>query len=145
MRFFDTEPQPLYISEIRAALHEIDPAFEIDDGSDALGSGYLVYADALHAEISIDGPGSDDFERERDSILVEIMRSHGARRAEVEHVLRTAHRQICLRVRWGDRSPETTLSRLDVLWDWLFAHRSGLLHAEGEGFYDGEELILAVK
>ena len=70
---------------------------------------------------------------------------NGAGRDHVERVLRDAQRLICARVLWGSRDTEATLSRLDVLWDWLFTHRSGLLHAEGEGFYEDDELILALK
>lgn len=145
MRFYDTDPRPLYISEIRAALHEIDSQFEMDQGSDSLSSGDLLYAGALHAEVTIDVPDHDYFVSERDSILEEVARSGAASRHQVEAVLRSAKRQICLRVRWGDRDAESTLSRLDVLWDWLFAHRSGLLHAEGEGFYQDETLILTMQ
>lgn len=147
MRFFDTDPRPLYISEIRNALHEIDPAFEMEQGSDAIGSGDLLHDGALHAEVTIDSSGRDYFENDRNWILTAIGECNGqkAARHQVVCVLQAAQRQICLRVRWGDRDTETTLSRLDVLWDWLFAHRSGLLHAEGEGFYRDETLILATK
>jgi hypothetical protein len=34
------------------------------------------------------------------------------------------------------------LGLLSPLWDWLLANRSGLIQADGEGFYEGRNLIL---
>jgi hypothetical protein len=142
MRFYDTDPRPLRISDIRAGLREIDPSFDFDgDGPD---SGYLVYAGEIHADITIDSPDGAYFDWHTDTLKAEVI-ADGPGRERVEAVLRDAQRQVFVRVRWGGRDPEITLSRLDVLWDWLFAHRSGLLHAEGEGFYEDETLILALK
>ena len=147
MRFYDTDTRPLFVSEIRAGLREIDPQFDIDDANDALGSGYLTHAGALYAEISIDGPDAEYFNYDwsADCLRVSVANEHTAGKHRVEAVLRGAQRMVHVRVRWGGRDAETTLSRLDVLWDWLFTNRSGLLYAEGEGFYEDEELILPLK
>lgn len=145
MRFYDTDLRPLRISELRAGLREIDPAFEIEDESERSDSGYLLYNGELYADITIDSPDSDYFASEMDSLKADLGRSVGSGKAHVEAVLRDARRQVFVRVRYGGRDTETTLSRLDMLWDWLFANRSGLLYAEGEGFYQDETLVLAIK
>jgi hypothetical protein len=142
MRFYDTDPRPLHISELRAGLREIDPAFDIE--GDSRDSGFLLYSGEVYADISIDSPDSNYFDYEADSLTAEAAAAKGPGKEHVEAVLRDAQRSIVASVRSGGRDCETNLSRMDVLWDWLFIHRSGLLHAEGEGFYDGE-LILAVK
>ena len=36
------------------------------------------------------------------------------------------------------------LQRLQPLWDWLFLFRSGVLHADGEGYYDADDLIVEI-
>jgi len=41
------------------------------------------------------------------------------------------------------RTAEQTLELLSPLWEWLLANRRGLIQADGEGFYDGQHLILA--
>jgi hypothetical protein len=147
MRFYDTDPRPLYISELRNALREIDPEFEIENGSDALNSGYLTYGGALHAEVDISGPETEYFgyDWRSDSLTALDAQGDAVGMQKVAKVLRDAQRMVYARVRWGGRDAETTLSRLDLLWDWLFVHRSGLLYAEGEGFYEDETLILAIK
>lgn len=104
-----------------------------------------MYDGATHAEITVDSPDHDYFDSDMGMLKSHIEVTSGPGRAQVEAVLSDAKRMICLRVLWGDRGTETTLSRLDVLWDWLFSHRAGLLHAEGEGFYQDETLILALK
>lgn len=37
-----------------------------------------------------------------------------------------------------------TLDRLVPLWTWLQANRRGLIQADGEGYYDGQELIMVL-
>jgi hypothetical protein len=138
MRFYDTDPRPLHVSELKAGLREIDPAFDIDGG-------FLLYAGEWQAEITIDSPDSPYFDSDTNMLKAELAGAIGPGRERVEAVLRNAQREGCVRVLWGGRDSETTLSRLDVLWDWLFSHRCGLLHAEGEGFYEDETLILALK
>lgn len=138
MRFYDTDPRPLHFTELLAGLREIDPAFDIDGG-------FLLYAGEWHGEITIDAPKSAYFDSDTEMLKAELADATGTARKRVETVLRNAQREVCVRVLWGGRDSETTLSRLDMLWDWLFAHRNGLLHAEGEGFYEGETLILAAK
>lgn len=138
MRFYDTDARPLRLDDIRQALREIDTNFDIDGG-------FLLYSGEWHAEISIDAPGADYFDSDMRMLQSGLVAVDDPMRSYVEGVLRDAQREICLRILFGDRDLETTFSRLDVLWDWLFAHRSGLLHAEGEGFYQDETLILALK
>jgi len=138
MRFYDTDPRPLHFAELLAGLREIDPAFDIDGG-------FLLYNGEWYAEITIDAPDDAFFDWQTDSLKAELGATAGFGKDRVEAVLRTAQRQVFVRVLSGGRDIETTLSRLDVLWDWLFAHRSGLLQADGEGFYEDEDLILATK
>jgi hypothetical protein len=45
-------------------------------------------------------------------------------------------------VLFQDRPLEITFSQIEPLWQWLFDHRSGLLQAEAEGYYDRTKLIL---
>ncbi len=47
-----------------------------------------------------------------------------------------------IRVLWQGREAEETLDKIVPLWDWLFENYSGLLQADGEGYYDKEQKIL---
>lgn len=60
----------------------------------------------------------------------------------VLEVLTRVREMIAVQVLFGGRDIESTLTRLDPLWEWLFAHRRGLLQADGEGFYDATGLVL---
>jgi predicted RNase H-like HicB family nuclease len=42
------------------------------------------------------------------------------------------------------RTSEDTLDRIAPLWDFLFKEYSGLLYADGEGYYDAEGEVLMV-
>jgi hypothetical protein len=146
MRFFDTSPPPLTVEAIEVALKEIDPAYHIEIAKDArIPQGDLYFGDAIYGEIEINQPGDGVFDEELDEMLEFLEESEGAGRARVEAVLRSAQRTVVVRVLWQTRDTESTMIRIDPLWDRLFIEREGLLQADGEGYYDDDELILAVK
>ena len=148
MRFFDTGKKRLALCNIRAALRRVDRQYtlEVPDTANPQ-SGTLRYAGVVHAEIDISKLGDRLFESEIAEMLeaVDAVKGKGAAKTIVREALGEARRIIVVCVRFGTKEVEDALSRIDPLWDWLFAERPGLLHAEGEGFYDGDGLILAMK
>jgi hypothetical protein len=146
MRFFDTSDRPLNLNAVDSALREIDPAYriEIHPDTDAL-QGELHYGDGLYSEIEINQPGDGLFDEEVQEQLETLDDSEEGDSEPVADTLRTARRSIVVRVLWQDRDSEDTLVRLDPLWTWLFGSRSGLMQADGEGYYNSKGLVLAVK
>lgn len=138
MRFFDTKTPPLTLRSLTSALRRIDRQFGLD-------AGQLTYGGAAFAQIELSRPGDGIFEEEVANFRNCVEAKRGAKaagaKAKLLATLDSAKRTVVVRV--GDH--DEALELLDVVWDWLFAHRSGLLQADGEGFYDGEELILPVK
>ena len=138
MRFFDTEKKPLTLRSLRAGLHRSDGGFDISQGQ-------LTYNGEDFAQIDISEPGDGIFDEELAEFRANVAAKRGAKSAaaksEVLAILDSAKRTIVVRV--GGHAE--ALSLLDTLWDWLFSHRSGILQADGEGFYQDEDLILALK
>ena len=60
-------------------------------------------------------------------------------------MLRRATAIVCLQVLWQGRDSEATFSKIDLLWQWLFLFRRGVMQADGEGFYDEDGLIVEAK
>ena len=52
---------------------------------------------------------------------------------------------VAIRVLWQEREVEPTMEMLDPVWDWFFETHDGLLQADGEGYYDKDELIITVE
>jgi hypothetical protein len=52
---------------------------------------------------------------------------------------------LAVRVLWQRRTAEQTLALLASLWQRLQSHRRGLIQAGGEGFCEGQRLILATE
>ena len=138
MRFFDTKTPALTLKSLTSGLRRLDRKFGLD-------SGQLTYDGVAFAQIEISQPGDGIFEEEVANFraCVEAMRGpkNADAKAKVITTLDSAKRTVVVRV--GDH--DEALELLDIVWDWLFAHRAGLLQADGEGFYEDEELILAVK
>jgi hypothetical protein len=102
----------------------------------------LYLRDGLSAEIEINEPGSGLFEDEIAEMLEFLKDAKGKSRKRVEKVLKDARRIISVRVLGQDREAEDTLAGVDPLWKWLFSTRRGLLQADGEGYYDADDLIV---
>ena len=146
MRFYDTDPRPLRLASLRAALRRVDPAYALDAPDPAEpGFGILRYADLVRAEVTLSRPGDGLFDDERAEHLAAVTAGRGRGKAAVAEVLREARRSVVVCVRFGTKGVEETLTRIDPLWEWLFENRWGLVHAEDEGFYNDDGLILAVK
>jgi|ERR1043166_4512682 hypothetical protein len=140
MRYFDTSDDPLVMKDIEAAMKQEDPAYRLDifeDSESPLADLYL--RDAVYAQIEINQPAVDEEIRE---MLDFLLHTEGNGRKRVEKVLKTAKRTIAVQVLWQGRESEETLAGIDPLWKWLFLTRKGLLHADGEGYYDEDDLIL---
>src|SRR5262245_34910330 len=138
MRFFDTHKKPLTLANLRAGLRRVDRGFGID-------SGQLTYDGEDFAQVEISKPGDGMFDEElagfRDAVAALSGKKVATAKAKVLKTLDATKRTIVVRV--GDH--DLALDLLDSVWDWLFEHRSGLLQADREGFYEGEVLILALK
>jgi hypothetical protein len=143
MRFFDTSEKPLSIDEVEGALREVDPAYRLESPESAkIPQADLYLREGLYAEIEINQPGDGLFEDEIAEMLEFLEDAEGKARKRVEKVLKSARRIISVRVLGQDREAEDTLAGIDPLWRWLFSTRAGLLQADGEGYYDADDLVL---
>lgn len=147
MQFILTDDAPLRLGDIEAALKEADPAYALADvHEEPFEHGHLTHDGALYGDIEInqvDPKEDEEYEEFREDIM-ESGRP-ASKRKTVLNLLQQAKRRVVVQVLWQGRDTEATLQKIDPLWEWLFAHRKGLLHADGEGFYDGTGLILKVE
>ena len=138
MRFFDTKNKPLTLKSLVSGLRRGDRKFGFDCGQ-------LTYDGEDFAQIEISEPGDGIFDEELANFRAAVAAKRGAKiadaKAKVLEVLDKVKRTVVVRV--GGRAD--ALDLLDSVWDWLFEHRTGLLQADAEGFYEGEDLVLALK
>lgn len=146
IRFFDTTDEPLTLDAVESALRAQDPAFRLEridaEFGEAVPQADLYRAGDLLGEVEINTPGDDIFEGEIEEMLELVQQSESLNRQRVETVLHAAKRTVSVRVLYQGREIDETLVAINPLWQWLFTTRAGLLQADGEGYYDAEELIL---
>ena len=143
MRFFDTSDDSLSLKDIEVALKREDPAYRLEifeDSERPLADMY--FGDGVYAPIELNQPGDGLFDEEIQEMLEFLIDAEANGRKQVEKVLKTAKRIIAAQVLSQGRESEETLSAIDPLWKWLFFTRKGLLHADSEGYYDEDDLIL---
>jgi len=98
--------------------------------------------DELLAQLEISTAGDGLFETEIAELPDEAGRG-GAAAEAIATRLRSVTAILAVSVLWQEQTAEQTLDLLLPLWEWLLANRRGLIHADGEGFYEGQDLVLA--
>lgn len=141
MRYITTGAREITLEWIEAALRQLDAAYAITN-TDVPDIGDLMHGETQLGIIEINRPGDDIF----DDDLAEFQDMVGAgdtlEQRRVLDVLHQAQAMVVVEALWPGTDAEPVLAKLDPLWDWLFANYPGLLQADSEGFYDGDNLIL---
>ena len=105
----------------------------------------LTYGGALYGQMEINRPGDDLFLGEIEEPKEEAEEGAAKGRKTVLKALAETKAIVAIQVLWQDREAEGTLQKIDPIWLWLFANRSGLLQVDGEGWYDRSGLILKLE
>jgi len=138
MRFFVEDGQPLTLDEVATGLRGIDPDFRVEADGTLHRSGQLL------GQLEVCSKGDEVLQDEIGEFLEMIEDAEGPRTAELVDRLNQVTAVLGVQVLWQGRTSEQTLNLLDPLWNWLMEHRRGLVQADGEGFYDGRQLMVAL-
>jgi hypothetical protein len=136
MRFLSTDERPITIREIRLGVKANHPDYSVTQ------DGFLTFGSAVVASIEINTPADELFGEEIQE-LTKFARDYRRARnfPEVADCLNCARTIVAVQVMFNDLG-ENALDTLAPLWNWLFENRTGLLQADGEGFWRGSTLIL---
>ena len=143
MRYIVSDDRPIGLEDIRTVFAEAGTAYEVD-GEETEAT--IAYEGKPIGHVTLNVPGDGLFDEERDE-LIEFTQDGDDESAKdrVVNTLRDARAIVAVQVLFGDGDTDRTLDRLVPLWSWLQANRHGLIQADGEGYYDGQELILALE
>ena len=138
MRYVSTSAEPLTLPLIEAGLQSLDPKYRVAEDGD------LLYGDELFGQLEVNLPDEELFEEEREELLEELEDAGSSKGVKaVRKVLESATAIVALQVLFqGRENTEATLERIDPLWDWLYANRTGLMQADNEGYYDAKGTVL---
>ncbi len=122
------------LSDLRAAY--------LGSSAQLLGN-VIQRGDECYGILSISIWGDNLFEGELDEFRESLENVRwNFDKMKVQRCLNSAVATVTVQVVFGDREIPLTLSHIDPLFNWLRAHYSGLIQADGEGFYDGSKLIV---
>jgi hypothetical protein len=136
LRFLSEDDRPLVLDEILSGLRKIDPRFQLADG------GMLIRGNERLAQLDVSTVADGLFEEEIRELREEAGQGSATTGAVITR-LGSVTAILAAGVLLQARTTDQTFDLLSPLWDWLTANRRGLIHADGEGFYEGRELILA--
>ena len=121
---------PVTLKTLNAAIKSLAPDYKIDGGDLMRG------ADVL-AEIGVDSAGSDLFTEELDTHLGAIARVGGQAAQWVASRIQGTQSIISVRI-----DPAVSWDLLGPLWQSMTSLASGLTQVDGQGFYDGSNLVV---
>ncbi len=141
MRFIIPDGEPPTLAEIGEVLHRLDEHFVIFPDAADKASGDLMYAEDVYGEIEINSSNDVVFTEDIQELLDAIAETDEINVGQIREFLDKCSGMVALRV---SELGHFNTDRLDMLWDWLFETRGGLLQVDGEGYYDRDRLVLPV-
>lgn len=143
MRFVYASGDPLTLDHVEKALQAEDSSYAIiTDSADPQQSGDLMRGEDIYGEIELNASRDVVFREDIQELIDQLDGSEEIAVPAVRRHLEQATGMVVLRV---SEEGHFHAERLDVLWDWLFDTRGGLLQVDGEGYYDVDRLILPVE
>lgn len=125
------------LKAIGAGLTAVDPGFKIDGGDLSRGQNLL-------AEIDICSTGSDLFGEDLAAKIGDLERTGNPAARSVIQRLRATQTIVTLHVLDSTLDPDVAWEMLNPIWTVLPQISPGLTQSDGQGFYDGSQLVVAL-
>jgi hypothetical protein len=141
LRFILDDGPPPSFDEMQAGLQASEPEAGFISIDDDPFAAHLAYGEVLLAVVERNVPGDGIFEDELDDLREEVLKQDDQRREIVLQALQRATGMVAFQPLPGDLEFDKPMAWVI---DWLFAHRSGLLQIDLEGFFDAKGRIISL-
>jgi hypothetical protein len=130
VRFF--AESPITLKALSTGIKSHNPQYKIDGGDLMVGTDVI-------AEIGVDSTGSDLFVEDLNARFAALQQVGGEAAQWVSNRLRGVHSIVTISI-----NPATNWDLLAPLWATLAGLATGLTQVDGQGFYDGANLIVGM-
>lgn len=130
VRFF--AESPITLKALSTGVKSLNPQYKIDGGDLMVGTDVI-------AEIGVDSAGSDLFDEELRARLGAVSQVGGQAAQWVIGRLRGVKSIVSIRV-----DPQVNWDLLGPLWTTMSGMSTGLTQIDGQGFYDGSNLVMSM-
>ena len=134
--------QAITIQQLATMLTTIDKDYKVIKSHIEDKRGELLYQNTLLGEIEINQPDDGIFDEDIEELIDLVSDSEEKNEKIVINSLKNTTFIVAISALWEGKDSDKTLAKLDVIWDWLFENKQGLLQADNDGFYDQSGLIL---
>jgi len=145
IRFIIDDEQEITLDAIEAGIKSIDPDFRFAEWDRECECAELFHGNQLYGEIELIRLDPDEIDEEIVELLEDVETAVEGDQETVTYCLKNAKAMIVILAVLNGRDAEDTLNTISPVWNWLFDQYQGLLQADGEGYYDQEDLILKVE
>jgi hypothetical protein len=144
MRYIVGDSRVISLDLIERALKTVDPGYHLAARNDANEFADLRIGSDVYGELEINRRDSELMQEELEELAAEIEELEAEPVTRIKALLETSKAIVVVRVLSQGRTSENTLNKIAPLWDFLFKEYTGLLYADGEGYYDAEGEVLMV-
>lgn len=145
MRYITTDEPSVDFNELESVLRGIDSSYSLERDPEDETEAEILNGGEIYGVAEVNVPGDGLFEDEIGELIEFVEDVEGTAKTQVIEGLKNAKSIFCVQVLFQGRSTEDTLAKLDPVWNWLIESKSGLMQADGEGYYDRTGLLLEVK
>ncbi len=145
IRFIIDDDKEITLDAIEAGIKSIDPDFKFAGWDRECELAELFHGNELYGEMELMRLDPDDIDDEIVDLMEDVETAVDGDKDEVIACLKNAKAMLVILVVLNGRVIEDTLDTISPVWNWLFDHYQGLLQADGEGYYDSDNLILKVE
>lgn len=138
LRYIIDEDRPLLVTDLAAAFtgqagqYRVDPERKRTEGT-------ILYKGHPAGHVELNHPGDGLFDEEIEELTEFVADAEESPDKDyVLDVLKDARQIVAVQVLGG----QAGIDALVPLWAWLSENRSGILQADGQGYWDGDEFIL---
>lgn len=136
MQFVLIGPQKTTLLQIARGLKKTDPQYRFESGE------YFLHGNDLLGQVEEYRTGETLFQSQLEWLKHRAGSQDKPAKEPVLQALEQASSILFFQVLSEELSDDETLALYSPLWDWLFAHRAGLLYVDAEGFWDARGLLL---
>ena len=142
IRYLSTDPADITLQTLAEALGTADPSYAI---AAAGNRRRVMRGEESLGEIEIAHAAQPLFSEEIEDLKAALADLDELAARPVRQLFQQTRAMVVVRVLWERRDTEETLAGLKPLWDWLLAHRAGLLQIDEEGYFGPQGRVLEVK
>lgn len=143
IRYIINDDKAISLDAIEAGIESIDPKFRFSEWDRECEYAHLYHGNDLYGDLELYRLDQDEIDEAIEELIEETESAVEGDKDSVIDCLHNAKVMIISHV--NEQGEDDIIAAIAPLWGWLLDNYTGLLQADGEGYYDWQHQILKMK